>query len=83
LGTAAVSSVVVRAAARGGVPAPCAAHQLRHTAACQVLAGGGGLIEAGQLLRHATAAATAVYARCDLATLTVLTRPWPVPVVAS
>lgn len=83
LGTAAVSSVVVRAAARGGVPAPCAAHQLRHTAACQVLAGGGGLIEAGQLLRHATAAATAVYARCDLAALTVLTRPWPVPVVAS
>jgi site-specific recombinase XerD len=83
LSTAAVSSVVVRAAARGGVPAPCAAHQLRHTAACQVLAGGGGLIEAGQLLRHATAAATAVYARCDLAALTVLTRPWPVQVVAS
>jgi integrase/recombinase XerD len=83
LGTAAVSSVVVRAAARGGVPAGCAAHQLRHTAACQVLAGGGGLIEAGQLLRHATAAATAVYARCDLAALTVLTRPWPVQVVAS
>ena len=83
LGRAAVSSVVVRAAARGGVPAPCAAHQLRHTAACQVLAGGGGLIEAGQLLRHATAAATAVYARCDLAALTVLIRPWPVQVVAS
>lgn len=83
LGTTAVSSVVVRAAARGGVPAPCAAHQLRHTAACQVLADGGGLIEAGQLLRHATAAATAVYARCDLAALTVLTRPWPVQVVAS
>lgn len=83
LGTAAVSSVVVRAAARGGVPAPCAAHQLRHTAACQVLAGGGGLIEAGQLLRHATAAATAVYARCDLAALNMLIRPWPVQVVAS
>jgi hypothetical protein len=49
----------------------------------QVLAGGGGLIEAGQLLRHATAAATAVYARCDLAALNVLVRPWPVQVVAS
>ena len=83
LGAAAVSSVVTRAAVRGGVAAPCAAHRLRHTAACRVLAGGGGLVEAGQLLRHATATATAVYARCDLAALTVLARPWPMPVVLS
>jgi integrase/recombinase XerD len=77
LGAAAVSSVVSRAAARGGVPAPCSAHRLRHTAACRVLAGGGGLVEAGQLLRHASAAATAVYARCDLDALRVIARPWP------
>jgi integrase/recombinase XerD len=83
LGAAAVSSVATRAAARGGVPAPCAAHRLRHTAACQVLACGGGLVEAGQLLRHATAAATAVYARCDLTALRVLARPWPLAVTTS
>jgi integrase/recombinase XerD len=82
LGAPAVSSVATRAAARGKVPAPCAAHRLRHTAASRVLARGGGLVEAGQLLRHATAAATAVYARCDLAALSVLARPWPVPVTS-
>jgi len=83
LSASAVSRVVIRAAVRGNVPAPCAAHRLRHTAACQVLARGGGLVEAGQLLRHATAAATAVYARCDLAALSVLARPWPVPVTTA
>ncbi|HEX2804919.1 MAG TPA: tyrosine-type recombinase/integrase [Kineosporiaceae bacterium] len=83
LGAAAVSSVATRAAARGNVPPPCAAHRLRHTAASQVLARGGGLVEAGQLLRHATAAATAVYARCDLVALSLLVRPWPMPVTTS
>ena len=52
-------------------------HRLRHTAACRVLAGGGGLVEAGQLLRHASASATAIYARSDLAALGSLARPWP------
>lgn len=86
LAASAVSSVAARAAARGGVPGRCAAHRLRHTAACRVLAGGGGLVEAGQLLRHASAAATAVYARCDLAALAALAalaRPWPTPAVMS
>jgi integrase/recombinase XerD len=77
LGAAAVSSVVARAGVRGAVPGACGAHRLRHTAACRVLAGGGGLSEAGQLLRHASAQATAVYARCDLGALSVLVRPWP------
>lgn len=73
----AVSSVTARALARAGIPGPGAAHRLRHTAACGVLAAGGGLAEAGELLRHASAAATAVYAKCDLATLATLARPWP------
>lgn len=77
IGTAAVSSVAARAAARGGVPGRCAAHRLRHTAACRVLAAGGGLVEAGQLLRHASPATTALYARTDVAALAVLVRPWP------
>jgi len=77
VGSSAVSSVVARAAATAGIPGPIHAHRLRHTAACQVLAGGGGLVEAGQLLRHASAAATAVYAKVDITALAVLARPWP------
>lgn len=72
-----VSYVVARAAARAGIPGRCGAHRLRHTAACRVLAGGGGLVEAGQLLRHTSTAATAVYAKSDLLALAVLARPWP------
>jgi len=77
LGRGAVCSVASRALARAGVPGPGGAHRLRHTTACRVVAAGGGLVEAGQLLRHTTAAATAVYARSDLAALGVLARPWP------
>lgn len=78
LGSAAVSSVVSRGLARAGIAGPGAAHRLRHTAACTVLAADGGLVEAGQLLRHSSAAATAVYAKADLAALAVLARPWPI-----
>ena len=73
----AVSSVAARALARAGITGPGAAHRLRHTAACGVLAADGGLAEAGELLRHASVAATAVYATCDLTTLALLVRPWP------
>ncbi len=77
LRSAAVSSVASRAFARAGITGPGAAHRLRHTAACGVLAGGGGLREAGQLLRHASPAATAIYAKSDVVALTALARPWP------
>ncbi len=77
LTAAAVSSVAARAFARAGITGPGAAHRLRHTAACGVLAAGGGLMEAGQLLRHARPAATAIYAKSDVAALAALTRPWP------
>lgn len=73
----AVSGVVVRAQDRAGIEGPGAAHRLRHTAACAVLAGGGGLAEVAQLLRHEHPAASARYARADLEALTVLARPWP------
>jgi len=58
----AAASVAARALARAGIKGPGAAHRLRHTAACGVLAAGGGLAEAGQLLRHTSPQATAVYA---------------------
>ena len=73
----AVSGVVVRARDRAGIEGPGAAHRLRHTAACAVLTGGGGLAEVAQLLRHEHPAASARYARADLQALASLSRPWP------
>jgi integrase/recombinase XerD len=73
----AVASVAGRALARAGIKGPGAAHRLRHTAACGVLASGGGFAEAGQLLRHTSPQATAVYAKSDIAALRSIARPWP------
>jgi len=73
----AVVSVAGRALAGAGITGPGGAHRLRHTAACGVLAAGGGLAEAGQLLRHAGSQVTAVYARSDIAALRGIARPWP------
>jgi len=77
LTAAAVASVAARALAGAGIPGPGAAHRLRHTAACGVLAAGGGLAEAGQLPRQAGPQATAVCARSDIAALRSIARPWP------
>jgi site-specific recombinase XerD len=73
----AVTSVAGRALRDAGIRGNGAAHLLRHTAACGVLAGGGGLAEAGQLLRHAGPEVTAVYARSDISALRSIARPWP------
>lgn len=53
------------------------AHQLRHRAACRVLADGGSLVEVAELLRHNNLATTAIYAKVDLAALGAVVRPWP------
>jgi site-specific recombinase XerD len=74
---AAVASVAGRALRNAGISGDGAAHLLRHTAACGVLAAGGGLAEAGQLLRHAGPEVTAVYARSDIPALRSIARPWP------
>ena len=73
----AVTTMVGDAMRRAGIAGPGAAHRLRHTAAMGVIAAGGGLVEAGQLLRHSGVSATAVYARADVGALAVLARPWP------
>ena len=62
---AAVTSVACRALRNAGISVTGAAHLLRHTAACGVLAGGGALAEAGELLRHDGPQVTAVYARSE------------------
>jgi site-specific recombinase XerD len=76
LTVAAVTAVVYRACARAGLPR-AGAHRLRHSAASAMLAGGGTLTEAGQVLRHARLHTTAVYAKIDFAALRGLARPWP------
>jgi site-specific recombinase XerD len=77
VGPTAVPSIAGRALRDAGIGGNGAAHLLRHTAACGVLAAGGGLAEAGQLLRHAGPEVTAVYARSDIAALRSIARPWP------
>ena len=78
LGATGVSAVVRRACRRAGIPV-VGAHRLRHATATQLLAGGASLAEIGQVLRHRRTATTAIYAKVDVAALSVLARPWPEP----
>ena len=76
LGTAAVNSIVMLAAARAGI-GHVRPHQLRYTTASQMLADGASLREIGQVLRHVSEATTAVYAKIDIPRLSVVARAWP------
>lgn len=76
LSASAVSSVVVTASVRAGLPR-IAAHRLRHTAATEMLRAGAGLDEVGQVLRHRSSSSTALYAKVDHTALATLARPWP------
>jgi site-specific recombinase XerD len=49
----------------------------RHSIGRAVVAGHGTLEDAGQLLRHLSSSATAVYARVDTDALSALATPWP------
>lgn len=70
-----ISGVVARLAAEAGL-GTVHAHALRHTAATAVLAAGGSLIEARELLGHARTDTTMVYARTELAALRSLVPAW-------
>lgn len=76
LSAVAVTSVVYRACDRAALPR-AGAHRLRHSAATAMLAGGANLTEIGQVLRHARAETTAIYAKVDRTALVELARPWP------
>lgn len=71
-----VSSVVISASHRAGLP-KVSAHQLRHTAATQMLRAGADLAEVGQVLRHHSMVSTAIYAKVDHTRLSLLAQPWP------
>jgi len=81
LGRTGVSHVITGLGAHAGVVPRIGAHRLRHTAATAVIVAGGSLIEAAQLLRHASTDTTVIYAKVDVASLQTLARPWPAPIV--
>ncbi|MFV2007999.1 MAG: tyrosine-type recombinase/integrase, partial [Longimicrobiales bacterium] len=74
--TGAVQAIVRRACDRAHVP-PRSAHQLRHTAATQMLRGGASLQGVAEVLRHRSLDTTAIYAKVDHLALRPLARPWP------
>jgi site-specific recombinase XerD len=71
-----VTQVVWEASERAGLPR-IGAHRLRHTAATEMLRAGASLAEVGQVLRHRSAATTALYAKVDQRSLAPLAGRWP------
>jgi len=71
-----ISCIVARAARRAGL-GTIHAHRLRHTAATRTLNAGASLEEVAHMLRHASPATTAIYAKTDMNRLASLERPWP------
>lgn len=76
LSPGAVGHVMGTACRRAGL-ARIGAHRLRHTLATAMLRAGASLPEVGQVLRHRSASATAIYAKVDEAALRPLAPPWP------
>lgn len=73
--TSGVSGVIARLSGIAGID-PIYAHRLRHTAAMSVLAAGGTLTEAKELLGHVYTVTTMAYAKVDLASLRELVVPF-------
>lgn len=72
-----VSGLVLAASRRAGMR-DVRAHQLRHTAACDMVRAGVTPAQIGEVLRHRSAGSTAVYARVDVDRLRLVARPWPI-----
>lgn len=71
----AISGIIARLSNLAGID-QIHAHRLRHTAAMSVMAGGGSLSEAKELLGHVYTATTMAYAKVDLASLRELVVPF-------
>lgn len=71
----AISGIIARLSGLAGID-PIHAHRLRHTAAMDVLAAGGSLAEAKELLGHVYTVTTMAYAKVDLASLRELVVPF-------
>lgn len=72
----AIGCLVRRASIRAGLD-PLGPHRLRHGLACDMVAAGVPLDQIGQVLRHADATSTSIYARVDIDQLRTVARPWP------
>lgn len=73
-----VSHAVYRAIIRSGIDAPRkGAHQFRHGLAVQMLRQGASLSEIGEILRHASAETTTIYAKVDVDALRQIALAWP------
>jgi site-specific recombinase XerD len=70
-----ISDIVARLARSAGL-GTVHAHRLRHTAATGVLAHGGSLVEARELLGHVRTDTTKIYARTDVSALGALVVSW-------
>ena len=70
-----ISGIIARLSGLAGID-PIYAHQLRHTAAMDVLAAGGTLTEAKELLGHVYTVTTMAYAKVDLTSLRALVVPF-------
>ncbi|MGH3621803.1 MAG: site-specific integrase [Sciscionella sp.] len=75
-GSGVIRGVLARACEQANLPY-VSPHRLRHSLASDMLRHGGSLAEIGEVLRHQSAAATAVYAKVDLVQLRALAQPWP------
>lgn len=75
-GSGTVNSLIQRACRRAGLPRR-SAHQLRHSAATQMLRSGASLQAVAEALRHRSLDTTAIYAKVDYQALRSLARPWP------
>lgn len=70
-----LSGIIARLSNQAGIE-QLYAHRLRHTAAMDVLAAGGTLVEARELLGHAHTVTTMAYAKVDLVSLRSLAVPF-------
>jgi site-specific recombinase XerD len=71
-----IKALVGQASRRAGTPRR-SAHQLRHTAATQMLRAGASLHAVAEVLRHRSLDTTAIYAKVDHQALRPLALPWP------
>jgi integrase/recombinase XerD len=77
LSPAAVVGVVGYACDRAGMKR-VGPHTLRHTLASDLVRAGTPLAQIAPILRHASVATTAIYAKIDREALRALARPWPI-----